>query len=247
MSAFCAGAAVVVALVLTIPGRQAGAGGHAGGRAPGLGRAAGLGAGRAIGRPPSSGARAGVVWQVQWQEPQQPPVEESLSVGTLGFLRSVRRGLRRIGKTVAAAGGQWADWGLRGLAFLVLIVLAPLLDVALVRTWRRDGLGAARRAAMLAVAVNLRLLVDRKVPAVARLPLVFAVVYGVAVRDMMPDGAVAFGRIDDVIVTLVAARLFTALCPDGRVAAHARRVAARTAVRLPRPTGTGVNRGLAGL
>ena len=175
--------------------------------------------------------RSGRVWQAQWQTGGEQPVEESLSIGALRLLRSLRRGLRQVGKTLRAAGNQWAEWTVRGLVFVLVIFLAPLVDLALVRTWRRAGFRAARHAAMLGVAVNIRLLVDRRVPVLARLPLVFAVVYGVAVGDLMPDGRVTFGRVDDIVVALVAARLFAALCPDARVAAHARRVAARTGRR----------------
>lgn len=180
---------------------------------------------------------SGMLWQAQWEVPgEPPPVEENLSVGTLRLLRSLRRGLRRLGKTVGAAANRWADWALRGLAFVALILVAPLADLALLRTWYRNGFQAARHAALLGIAVNVRLLIDRRVPALARLPLVFAVIYGVAVLDLMPDGRAAWGRIDDIVVTLLAARLFTALCPESRIAAHARRVSRQMNALRPRRT-----------
>jgi len=77
----------------------------------------------------------------------------------------------------------------------------------------------------------------------ARLPLAFAVVYGVASVDLVPDGVLVLGRLEDVLVTLVAARIFTALCPDARVAAHVQRVTGR--VSRARPPSERADGGLA--
>lgn len=235
---------VVLLACGSIQGYAAGADATTNGHEPpsGVAYVEGRGAGSLGGRPAGwDGSGRGRT--VQWQAPVEPPVEARLSVGALGLLRSLRRGLRRIGNTVGAAGNQWVNWVWRAAVFVVVILLAPLADLALVRTWRYGGFRAARRAAMLGVAVNVRLLVDRRVPALARLPLVFAVVYGVAAWDLMPDGRVSLGRVDDIVVALVASRLFAALCPDARIAAHARRVAIRNAERRSRRTP--VDRGLA--
>jgi uncharacterized membrane protein YkvA (DUF1232 family) len=73
----------------------------------------------------------------------------------------------------------------------------------------------------LMLAVYLRLLIDKRAPAVGKALLLFAVAYGAAASDLLPDrmGVVAF--VDDLVVVALAYRAFMLLCPDRLVEEHA--------------------------
>ena len=66
------------------------------------------------------------------------------------------------------------------------------------------------------------LLMDRRVPIGLKLVLPAAIAYIVSPVDLVPDFLGALGRIDDLVVALLAAAIFLALAPREVVAEHLR-------------------------
>lgn len=153
------------------------------------------------------------------------PLELQLSIGTRTFLRGVRRAIRHFFRMLAWSVKQWASWMLEAAAFLLVAAAATLVDRDLVKTWRQQGFSALRVSITLALAVYVRLLIDRRAPMLGKGLLAFAIVYGVAGGDLLPDYLVPMGLIDDVIAVALASRCFMRLCPDRLVDAHAARAA----------------------
>jgi len=149
------------------------------------------------------------------------PIEEQLSVGSARFLRTVRRWLRRFFRTVSWSVQQWTNWTLSAVGMVLIALLAPLLDRQLVETWKRHGFGVFRVSVLLALAVYVRLLLDRRSPLIGKALLTFAVLCGVAPNDLLPDRLSGLGLIDDLVLVGLASRIFTRLCPDGLVEQHA--------------------------
>ncbi|MGH3053616.1 MAG: hypothetical protein ACRDL7_01400, partial [Gaiellaceae bacterium] len=94
------------------------------------------------------------------------------------------------------------------------MLLAPLVDLALIRTWREAGWRGTLAAIPLGLAVYVRLLLDRNAPVVGKIALAVAVVYGVISEDLVPDTSFPFGAFDDMLVVVLASRGFMLLCPD---------------------------------
>jgi len=153
------------------------------------------------------------------------PIEQRLGSVSTDVLRGVRRGIRRLLRFVRWSARWWASWTLRAALFTVLVLLTPLFDRALLKTWREQGMDAVRTAAAQALAVHMRLLFDSGAPVVGKVSLVAAIIYGVASRDVMPDHSSIVGFLDDAAVVVLASRCFTMLCPDHLVEAHAFHVA----------------------
>jgi uncharacterized membrane protein YkvA (DUF1232 family) len=153
------------------------------------------------------------------------PIEQRLGSVSTDVLRGVRRWIRRLFRFVRWSARWWASWSLRAALFAVLVLLTPLFDRALLRTWREQGMDAVRTAAAQALAVHMRLLFDRGAPVVGKVSLVAAIIYGVASRDVLPDHSSIVGFLDDAAVVLLASRCFMMLCPDHLVEAHAFHVA----------------------
>jgi uncharacterized membrane protein YkvA (DUF1232 family) len=137
------------------------------------------------------------------------------------ILKSANRGIYQILRYLRWSARRWMRWTRKASGFLLFALLTPLLDWDLLRSWRRDGFRAFRVSMALAVAVYVRLLLDRKTPILGKGLLVLAVVYGVAPRDLVPDYLFPTGLIDDLIVVAVASRCFTELCPDRLIESHA--------------------------
>ncbi len=155
------------------------------------------------------------------------PLEDQLSAGTTGFLRLISKRFRQMRRVIVNALARWQSWLGGALAFLGIAVMAPVLDRAVIDVWRREGLAAFARALTAGAAVYVRLLRDGRAPAVGKALIAFAVVYGVAQRDLMPDpqGMVG-GFADDLVLLVLASRGFMRMCEDELVEEHALRVAA---------------------
>jgi uncharacterized membrane protein YkvA (DUF1232 family) len=151
----------------------------------------------------------------------QPPIEARLSVGTTRFLRTVRRWTRRLLRIISWSAQQWANWTVSAVGVVVFALLAPIVDRQLLRTWREHGFAAFRASIGLALAIYIRLLVDRRAPAIGKVLLGFGVLYGVAPHDLLPDRIGVLGLVDDAIVVGLTSRVFTRLCPDRLVEEHA--------------------------
>lgn len=155
------------------------------------------------------------------------PLEDRLSAGTTGLLRTVSKRFRQMRRVFAVALLRWRSWVGGALLFLSLAVVAPVLDREILQVWARNGLRAFAGELWAAIAVYTRLLRDSRAPAVGKALLLFAVVYGVSNRDLMADGyGILGGLVDDFVLVVLASRSFMRMCDDDIVAEHAARVAA---------------------
>lgn len=152
-----------------------------------------------------------------------PAFEQRLSLGTEHFLRGTRFWIRRIFRAIARSAEAWSDRLGELLMFAVLSVVAPLLDRSLLSIWRQRGFARSRVSFTLAVAVYLRLIIDRRTPTLGKALVVIAIAYGVAPMDVIPDRVLPFGLLDDVVAVTVAARCFIGLCPDRLINEHVAR------------------------
>ena len=158
------------------------------------------------------------------------PLEDQLSAGTTGFLRLISKRFRQMKRVVANAMVRWRSWLGGALVFLGLAVVAPVVDRSVLEVWRREGLVAFWRAMTAGVAVYVRLLRDGRAPAVGKALIAFAVIYGVANRDLMVDAiGIVGGLADDFLLIVLTSRGFMRMCPDEIVEEHAMRVAAARA------------------
>lgn len=94
--------------------------------------------------------------------------------------------------------------------------------------WR--ALGTLARQAPQQVALFSRLLRDARVPVVAKVTLVGALVYAVSPLDLIPDWLPIMGELDDIGVALWAINFFLGQAPLEALAEH------RHAVGLPTNT-----------
>ena len=67
-----------------------------------------------------------------------------------------------------------------------------------------------------------RLMLDRRVPLRLKLILPAALLYFIFPRDIIPDILPAFGRIDDILVIVIAVALFLVMAPKDIVSEHTR-------------------------
>jgi uncharacterized membrane protein YkvA (DUF1232 family) len=153
------------------------------------------------------------------------PLEERLSVGTADLFKSMRYGIRRTARFLRWSAKRWAGWLVRSFAFLLLVLLAPLLDRALLTAWKENGWRGLRNSILLGLAVHTRLLLDRKAPLLGKLLVILAVAYGVVSQDLLPDASFPVGILDDVLAVVLASRGFLLLCPESLVQMHAMRAA----------------------
>ena len=58
-------------------------------------------------------------------------------------------------------------------------------------------------------------------PYVPRAVVVMALIYWLLPVDLLGDGIPVVGMLDDLLIAVLAAKLFIYLCPDAVVAAHA--------------------------
>ncbi|MFI5396435.1 MAG: YkvA family protein [Candidatus Binatia bacterium] len=161
------------------------------------------------------------------------PFEQRLSLGTHRLFRLVRKTNENLAKYLRMAVRRWARWAQSALLCTLFALLAPLLDLTLVRTWWKHGFRAFCASMLLALAVYIRLLLDRNSSTVGKVLLVLAIAYGVVSEDLVPDYLLPLGVIDDIVALTAASRLFTWLCPDWLVERHAVR-ATQTWDRLHR-------------
>jgi len=159
------------------------------------------------------------------------PLEDRLSAGTTGFLRSISKSFRQMRRVLASSLVRWRSWVGGALVFLGLAVVAPAVDRSVIDVWRRDGARAFWRALTAGIAVYVRLIRSGRSPAVGKGLIAFAVVYGVANRDLLPDNAgLVRGFADDLLLIVLASRGFMRMCPDELIEEQAVRVSAARAV-----------------
>jgi uncharacterized membrane protein YkvA (DUF1232 family) len=145
---------------------------------------------------------------------EDQPFERQVGGITRTVLRSIRWSFRILRWMFWRAASWWV-WGLKRALFpLGVAIVAALADASLVTTWRAEGLKPLLTYSLLMLYVYARLLFSSAVNLAPKLLLAGALVYGVARRDLMPDRNVWPGRIDDVLVIVIATRAFVYACPE---------------------------------
>jgi uncharacterized membrane protein YkvA (DUF1232 family) len=154
---------------------------------------------------------------------EDQPFERQVGGITRTVLRSIRWSFRILRWMFWRAATWWAWAFKRALFPLGVAVVAALADASLVTTWRAEGLKPLLTYSLLMLYVYARLLFSSAVNLAPKLLLAGALVYGIARRDLMPDRTVWPGRIDDVLVMVIATRAFVYACPEMAVNEYAER------------------------
>lgn len=143
-----------------------------------------------------------------------------------GFAKDVIRGVRRSWNTVnwmfSKAAGWWGLWFRRAAFSIGVAIVAALADVGLLNAFRLEGLRALVTYVPLMLYVYGRLLFSRGVSLVPKLLLLGTLVYGVVRRDLLPDTRLS-GRVEDIILIVIATRAFIYACPEELVNHYAQR------------------------
>jgi hypothetical protein len=143
-----------------------------------------------------------------------------------GFSRDIARGIKRSYNTLRWMAGEASGWwgsGLRRAVFpLGVAVVAALADVGLLNVLRSDGLRGLVGYSFLMLYVYGRLLFSRGVYLAPKLLLLGTLLYGAVRGDLLPDRR-PFGRVEDVLLIVIATRAFVASCPEELVTQYAQR------------------------
>ncbi len=115
-------------------------------------------------------------------------------------------------------------WTAVSVAFFLLIAaFASVIDMRMLRVGSEHP-GLLSRYLGYGVRTFFAVLWDRHTPYAARLLLALALVYWLVPSDLISDESVLPGFIDDVVITIAAAKAFVYLCPPALIAAHAAEV-----------------------
>jgi len=142
--------------------------------------------------------------------------------------RVVRRSentTRRLQEVLSNAGVLWWPVLISTVMFLLVVGVSSAADLRMLQSRHRGALALARYLGR-GMLTFFRILRDRRTPNVARLILVAAFLYWLLPMDFIPDQTLLPGFIDDLLVAIVAAKVFIYLCPDALVARHAAAVRA---------------------
>jgi len=163
------------------------------------------------------------------------PIERQIGTFAKRFLRNLRRTAKMPVWMFWRAVDWWRPWIKRGLFSFGVAVVAALADGGLVNAWRTEGLRTLLTYSGLMLYVYGRLLFSSGVHLAPKLLLVGALIYGVVRRDLVPDRGLLPGRLDDIILIVIATRTFVYACPEELVSEFAdRAVMLKRRVTLPR-------------
>lgn len=137
-------------------------------------------------------------------------------------IRGVRRSWNMVYWMFAKAGSWWGDWLRRGAFSIAVAIVAALADTGLINAFRLEGLRALIGYVPLMLYVYGRLLFSRGVNLVPKLLLLGTLVYGAVRGDLLPDTRMS-GRVEDIILIVIATRAFIYACPEELVNAYAER------------------------
>jgi uncharacterized membrane protein YkvA (DUF1232 family) len=140
--------------------------------------------------------------------------------GVHRFLTRTERAIERLGVTLMRTLSVWLTMLASALGCLVVLGCASVADRRMLDL-RRHTPGAVVRDLLLGVRTFVRLLRDRRTPASARALVAGAVVYWMLPADVLADPVSWYGAIDDLIVAVIAAKGFVALCPEAVIVANA--------------------------
>ena len=130
------------------------------------------------------------------------------------------RALSRLTTLVASGLSTWFGVLLSAAIFLVVSAIASATDVRMF-AWGRQSAQVLVRDLLHGVRMFFRILRDRRTPFLPRVVLVMALLYWLLPFDLLGDGMPVVGMLDDLLIAVLAAKLFIYLCPDAVVAAHA--------------------------
>lgn len=135
--------------------------------------------------------------------------------------------LDRVGDFLSHIVVVWLWMALSVSVFLMVSALSCAADVRMLYVRRRQPLELIQDF-VHGGHTFFRILLDRQAPYLARMVLAIALVYWLVPFDLIPDHSLFPGFVDDVLVVIVAAKLFLYLCPESLVARHATAVEAQT-------------------
>jgi uncharacterized membrane protein YkvA (DUF1232 family) len=151
------------------------------------------------------------------------PVERQIGGLTKTVFREIRRSYRLLSWMFWRSVDRWGRW-IKVSAFSVgVAIVAALADGGLVNAWRVEGLRTLATYACLMLYVYGRLLFSGGVQLAPKLLLLGALIYGIVRRDLMPDRTLIPGRLDDIVLIVIATRTFVYACPEALVAEFADR------------------------
>ncbi len=157
------------------------------------------------------------------------PVERQLQQTVKDLYRSLRHSVKRSKYFVFNSPTWWWRRVQRMFWPLLFAVGALLLDSALLAEWKNNGLRVLTNYVPLMLYVYTRLFFSTGVSWITRAGVVAALVYGVWQHDLIADGrwrSLGRGKLDDLILIVLAVRAFAYSCPDTLVDEYAARAVA---------------------
>lgn len=131
----------------------------------------------------------------------------------------------RLATAISGAAVTWS-WILPStLLFLLISAVASAMDLRMLDLRQQSPQVSARDLGQ-GVRIFFRILRDRRTPYLPWAVLVSALLYWLLPADLVGDGRPVVGLLDDLLVAVLAAKLFIHLCPDTVVEAHAEAVRA---------------------
>jgi uncharacterized membrane protein YkvA (DUF1232 family) len=151
------------------------------------------------------------------------PIERQIGGLTRSVFREIRRSFRTVGWMFWSAVDWWGSFFKSAAFSLGVAIVAALADGGLVTAWRAEGLRALMTSSTLMLYVYARLLFSGGVNLAPKLLLLGALIYGVVRRDLVPDRSLVPGRVEDVVLIVIATRAFVYACPEALVNEYADR------------------------
>jgi uncharacterized membrane protein YkvA (DUF1232 family) len=164
-----------------------------------------------------------------------PPIVSgaSVNVGLASGLSPMHRltvrvehALDRLILLAGAVGAFWSWFVVPLAAFLIVAAFASAADMRMLALWRESP-GAATRYLAYGIRTFFLMVFDRSTPYAARILLAAGLLYWLLPFDLIPDDSLIPGYLDELAVTVVAAKGFVYLCPTSLVTKHAYAVEAR--------------------
>lgn len=142
---------------------------------------------------------------------------------TRGLVIQLRRYWRITTVIWARATDWWAHWLRRAFLPIGIVLMALLADSGLLNAFRLDGLRALSTYVPLMLYVYGRLFFSGGVKLLPKLLVLGAIVYGAVRRDIVPDRSLVPGRVEDIVLLILATRAFVYACPEALVEEYAER------------------------
>jgi hypothetical protein len=151
------------------------------------------------------------------------PIERWVSGIAKSIMREIRWSFRMVRWMFWRAVDWWGTWFRRSGLLIGVAIVAALADSGLVGAWKAEGLRALLTYSTLMLYVYARLLFSGGVSLAPKLLLLGALIYGVIRRDLLPDRNLVPGRLEDILLIIIATRAFVYACPEELVNEYAQR------------------------